>query len=395
MGESLIMLLWISSFKPLIILMLMSVSTCAFSAIGSSNVELNEDDGKENVFEMKRRIQDQNKQMLILSKEVNNVEVTLGLSNKKYLKLAEERNQIEERLSMAKKNADLDSDSLKKSYSQSKSLLMGVLLNKLENTENSSDLLARKIMITKLQERMRELETMMNANKNLRQEVDRLQLSLEESMSTEKELLSVMSELENKKKELRDTLTKEKESHEQLRLKLDEEKNKFALNKKSQLMAKEKEKLSPLQITEEIKIPSQNQKINFPVATGDEFYPPLYSFQGIEYEKKGVTFNFHGKKEVRATKAGKIVYTGALANYGNVLMIDHGNDSRTVLLGQFDYLVKNGDSVKLAQVVGYTAPKINSGLSEGKLYFEVRKSNLAQNTYMLIDKNSLAKYTSK
>ena len=72
-------------------------------------------------------------------------------------------------------------------------------------------------------------------------------------------------------------------------------------------------------------------------------------------------------------------------------MIDHGNDTRTVLLGQFDFSVKNGDVVNQSQVVGYTSPKSNSALSEGKIYFEVRKSNLAQNTYLLLDKKSLAR----
>ena len=153
-------------------------------------------------------------------------------------------------------------------------------------------------------------------------------------------------------------------------------------------MVKEKEKLAPMQITEEIKIPSAI------TAGSAEYFPPIFSYQGLEYDKKGVTFNFQGKVEVRATKAGKIVYTGSLANYGNVLMIDHGNDTRTVLLGQFDFSVKNGDSVSQSQVVGYTSPKSSSALSEGKIYFEVRKSNLAQNTYLLLDKKSLARNSS-
>ncbi|MDO9182943.1 MAG: M23 family metallopeptidase, partial [Bacteriovorax sp.] len=117
--------------------------------------------------------------------------------------------------------------------------------------------------------------------------------------------------------------------------------------------------------------------------------------QGIDYQKKGVTFNFQGKNEVRAPKAGKVVYTGSLASYGNVLMIDHGNDTRTVLLGQFDYSVKNGDSIQAAQLVGYTNPRSQNGLGDGKIYFEVRKNNLAQNTYLLLDKKTLARNSSK
>ena len=71
-------------------------------------------------------------------------------------------------------------------------------------------------------------------------------------------------------------------------------------------------------------------------------------------------------------------------------MIDHGNDTRTVLLGQFNYTVKNGDNVNQYQVVGNTNPRSNSGLGEGRIYFEIRKNNLAQNTYLLLDQKSKA-----
>ncbi len=366
-------------------LMVLTTAVSAQSAV-STPVAKEESDEKINVFEMKRKLQDQNKQIQQMTKEVNNVEVTLGLNNKKYLKLAEERAKIEEQLTSARRNADFDSETLKKNYSQTKSLLMGVLLNKLENTENSSDMLARKIMIEKLQRRLADLDGMMKTNKNYQADVDNLYAKLQESMATEKELLTVMGELEERKRELRNSLAETTKNNAESKTKFDEEKNKLAMNAKAQLRERKREELAPVQITEEIKIPSQPG----PLSAG-EFYPPIYSYQGMEYQKKGVTFNFHGKNEVKATRAGKIVYTGALANYGNVLMIDHGNDTRTVLLGQFDYAVKNGDSVRDGQVVGYTNPRSTNGLAEGKIYFEVRKNNLAQNTYLLLDKKALAK----
>ncbi|MBC7712678.1 MAG: peptidoglycan DD-metalloendopeptidase family protein [Rhizobacter sp.] len=374
--------------------MVLCSSVSAQSAVAVPKAKEASDD-KINVFDMKRKMQDQSKQIQSLTKEVNNVEVTLGLNNKKYLKLAEERAKIEESLTSARRNADFDSESLKKNYSQTKTLLMGVLLNKLENTENSSDMLARKIMIDKLQRRLADLDGMMKTNKNYQNDVDSLYAKLQESMSTEKELLSVMGELEEKRRQLRTSLADQTKNNADAKTKFDEEKNKLAMNSKAQQREKERERLAPVQITEEIKIPSQ-PAVTSPAAAAQglasgEFLPPIYSYQGMDYQKKGVTFNFHGKNEVRATKAGKIVYTGALANYGNVLMIDHGGDTRTVLLGQFDYAVKNGDAVKDGQIVGYTNPRNTNGLSEGKIYFEVRKNNLAQNTYLLLDKKSLAK----
>lgn len=372
------------TFKRMIIipLFILTSAVSAQSAVEVPNAR-SENDDRVNVFQMKRKLQDQTKDIQRLTKEVNNVEVTLGINNKKYLKLAEDRAKIEESLASARRNADFDSETLKKSYAQTKSLLMGVLLNKLENTERSSDMLARKVMIEKLQRKLVDLDGMMRSNKDLQGNVDSLYAKLQESMDTEKELLTVMGELEERKKMLRESLSSQTKTSEDARLRLDEEKNKLAMNQKSVQREKAREKLAPVQITEEIKIPSQ------PLSE-DQFRTPIASYQNMEYQKKGVTYNFHGKNEIRAPKGGKVVYTGALANYGNVLMIDHGNDTRTVLLGQFDYAVKNGDAVKEFQVVGHTNPRSNNGLGEGRIYFEVRKNNLAQNTYLLLDKKSRA-----
>lgn len=359
---------------------------------------------KINVFEMKRKLQGQNKMIQNMAKEVANVEMSLGLQNKKYLKLADERSKIEEMLSQAKKNADLDNQNLKKNYNETKALLMGVLLNKLERTESSADILSRKILVENLQRRLVDLEGMMKSNKNVQEDVERLYQRLEDSMRTEKELLAIMQELEQKKKELRANLETETQKKVSAQSQFDDSKNKLAMERESLKKAALRDKLAPVQITEEVKIPSQPletrkagaEKVSASQAPAltlpsGEFIPPIVQALGIDYQKKGVTFNFQGKNEVHAPKGGRVVYTGSLASYGNVLMIDHGNDTRTVLLGQFDYSVKNGDSIQASQIVGYTNPRNSNGLGDGKIYFEVRKNNLAQNTYLLLDKRLLKK----
>ena len=354
---------------------------------------------KVNVFEMKRKIQDQNKLILEMNKEMNQVDISLGMQNKKYLKLADERAKIEDLLSRAKKNADLDSEGLKKSYGETKTILMGVLLNKLEKSEGPSDLLSRKILVENLQRRLVDLEGLMKSNKTVQEDVDKIYSRLEESMKTEKALVSIMNELEQRKKNLRESIEAESQKKSQAQNQFDDTKNKAAMNRDADRRDKMREKLQPVQITEEIKVPSQPmQSISqqaAPVASTDalatlpHYQAPVQVYQGMDYNKKGVTFNFQGKNEVIAPRSGKVVYTGSLASYGNVLMIDHGNDTRTVLLGQFDYTVKNGDSIQASQIVGYTNPRSTNGLGDGKIYFEVRKNNLAQNTYLLLDKKSL------
>ena len=379
MGEPLIMT-FIRMF--IFTLVILASAGTARAAVEVPTARL-ENDGKINVFQMKRNIQEQNADILKLTKEVSNVEVTLSINNKKYLQLAESRAKIEESLASARRNADFDNETLKKSYSQTKSLLMGVLINKLENTEQPSDILARKIMVERLKKRLANLDEMMKSNKDLQGQVDLLYAKLQESMDTEKELLAIMGELEERKKELRDSLVNKTKSTEDSKQIFDEENNKLAMIKKSALQTKARERVAPMQITEVIKIPSAPSASN-------QYRGPIANYQNMEYQKKGVTYNFQGKNEIRAPKSGKVVYTGALANYGNVLMIDHGNDTRTVLLGQLNYTVKNGDNVNQYQVVGNTNPRSNSGLGEGRIYFEIRKNNLAQNTYLLLDQKSKA-----
>ena len=102
---------------------------------------------------------------------------------------------------------------------------MGVLLNKLENTENSSDMLARKVMIEKLQKRLADLDGMMKTNKTLQTDVDGLYAKLQESMDTEKELLAVMGELEERRRELRNSLEQQTKSNADMKIRFDEEKN--------------------------------------------------------------------------------------------------------------------------------------------------------------------------
>jgi murein DD-endopeptidase MepM/ murein hydrolase activator NlpD len=369
------------------------ISCFNLSAAENNSIINDLKDKKINVFEMKRKIEDQSRQILELTKEMSQVENNLGIQNKKYLKMAENRAKLEEALNVTKKNIDLDNLNLKKNLNETKNILMGILLNQLEKTESPSDLLAKKILVTNLRTRMIDLENLMKSNGEVQNDVGSLNKRLEQSIQTEKELVGLMNDLELRKKDLKETIIHETNKKAEIVQKFDDEKNKLAMEKDSLRRKIKKEELSAVQSTEEIKIPSREETVTPLIGAG--YKAPLYLHQGIEYNQKGVTFKFLGKNEVLAPRAGKIVYTGSLANYGNVVMIDHGNDSRSVVLGQFDFSVKNGETVRELQIIGYTNPKNNNGIGDGKIYFEVRKNNLAQNTYLLLDKKTLAKNTSK
>ena len=342
-----------------------------------------------NILEMRKKLIEQNKHIDDLSKEMDQVESHLAMSSKRYSKLSDERLKLEEGLNIAKKNADLDNQNLKKNYQETKNLLMGILLNKMEKEETPANILSKRILIENLQRQLVDLNGLIKSNKDVLDETEKIAGRLQDSVKTEKELVAIMRDLEMRKKGLQETLETETQKKDLAAKELSEIKNKTILEKIATKKADKRKELAPMQITEEIKIPPAH------LISDGEFYSPLSDHLQIEHQKKGVTFSFQGKNEVRATRAGKIVYTGALANYGNVVMIDHGREMRSVILGQFDYVIKNGDTVKDSELIGYTKSKSTNGLGDGKIYFEVRKNNLAQNTYLLLDKKSLANNTSK
>jgi len=57
---------------------------------------------------------------------------------------------------------------------------------------------------------------------------------------------------------------------------------------------------------------------------------------------------------VEAANDGKVVFTGFVGIYGNVVVIDHGYGLMSLYAHLADFKVKKGDAVKKGQVIGYT-----------------------------------------
>lgn len=115
---------------------------------------------------------------------------------------------------------------------------------------------------------------------------------------------------------------------------------------------------------------------------------PVEDFLAKTPSPKGVTFKYQSIQPVKAVGDGKIVFAGDLASYGQVVLIDHGNDLRTVLLGKMSIKVKKNDAVRSGDVLAYT---ITDSKEAQNLYFEVRKKNTAQNTILWLEPNGVSK----
>ena len=118
------------------------------------------------------------------------------------------------------------------------------------------------------------------------------------------------------------------------------------------------------------------------------FKKPVEDFLTYTASAKGVTFKYQSIQPIKAVGDGKVVFAGDLASYGQVVLIDHGQDLRTVLLGKMDIKVKKNDTVKDGEVLAYTQ---NASKVDQSLYFEVRKKNTAQNTILWLDQKGVSK----
>lgn len=101
---------------------------------------------------------------------------------------------------------------------------------------------------------------------------------------------------------------------------------------------------------------------------------PLQKHTKAIYGKKGVTLKYRGNQKLYATGSGKIDFVGTLGKYGTVVMIDHGNDTRSVLLGPLEAKVEKGWLVEKGEEIGSVGP----GPSGREMYFEVRLKNKIQ-----------------
>ncbi len=76
---------------------------------------------------------------------------------------------------------------------------------------------------------------------------------------------------------------------------------------------------------------------------------------------------------VLAIEQGKILYAGAFKGYGQMVIVDHGDDFYTVYAHLSKVLVKEGNSIIKGQSVGETGYGKNSRNNSPNVYFEIRR----------------------
>lgn len=101
---------------------------------------------------------------------------------------------------------------------------------------------------------------------------------------------------------------------------------------------------------------------------------------GLNVFKKGIEIEAVSGKEVRAVSAGRVAFAGKMPEYGQVVIIDHGNHFYSLCARLGVLHKKTQDRVNALETIGETERP------GAPLYFEIRSKNVAVNPLLWLAK---------
>lgn len=348
--------------KSLVLLSFLIASSIALNANAATNYKA-----------VKKEVSSSRNKIDSYKKKIRSIEEKLQVKNDDYLQAMKSRQDLDYKIFEIEKNLNESLFELKQDKTKVKKAIRHVALSYLENSTHE-DLLTNQLLLKSLKKEKKEIQSKIEYCSNLKKKVLELRTRLTETVKVERELYSVLQDLENEKNSTVKVFLTEKENHEKL-------KNQYGELKKSYLA---KEKAKKAKARRQAK--SKAKKASTSKGTGlvADFAIPLKKYISAENGSKGITYTVKSGHGVYATKEGTIEYVGSLANVGNVIMVAHGGDVRSIYLGDFAASVKKGQKVKLGSTLAKTRFSIKKG-NLSKVYFEVRKKNTAQNTAQLVN----------
>lgn len=303
-------------------------------------------------------------EVMEMGARLSTLEKEIGSKNNLYLSSVESIKRFESDITLYKEKLKSVRLDVMKSRSENRKILQSYLL---ESQNDATEAWQRKVHLELLKTAQEKLKNKEQELISLENKVVEFDQKLSALKNDEVELESVISELENRKKV----------AMERYLSRVDAKKKAESRVHKAKLATRLKKVRKELSSSATVALKPERF-----------FAPPLEDFSGYKSSPKGVTFHFKAIQPVKATGAGKIVFAGDLASYGQVVMIDHGNDLRSVILGKMTIKVKKNDSVKNGAIIAYT---LNDTKEDQNLYFEVRKKNTAQNTILWLEKDGVSK----
>ena len=293
-----------------------------------------------------------------LRKQVIEIEESLSLENKKYIKGVKGSEELQRGLTDVNNQLEIIAKKMVIERNKIKTILKSYVLRSIDDRASSDDLYMDQVMLKGFLTKKKLYKKLKQDFFSLKSQANILKKRIDEYQENEKAILSLILDLEESKHQM----TKNFIDNRSTLLKL---KNDLAKGKSLKMMdAQGKEK------------------------SGLKMRSPLYSFRSLRKDKdrRGVVYEFSSQTPFYAGAQGQIQYLGRLANYGNLVIINHGYDIRSVLLGDIYPKVKKGQKVARGEIIGYT--RVNAS-NRGELYFEVRVKNVAHNTLSWLERSSM------
>ncbi len=303
-------------------------------------------------------------EVMELGARLSTLEKEIGSKNNLYLSSIEQIKQFEADVKLYKDELARKHKEVNVAQSENKKILKNYLL---ESEYESSEPWQKRVHLELLKQAQNKLRGKETELLGFEAKVSQFDEKLSTLRKNEEELSEVIKELEERKKTVMSSYLAKIESKKRME-------GKVQSARLQTRIAQVKKELSDAPV-----IKTRPDRF---------FHRPVEDFLTFTPSPKGVTFKYQAVQPVKAVGQGKVVFAGDLAAYGQVVLIDHGEDLRTVLLGRMDIRVKKNDTVQDGQIIAYTT---NDSKQAQNLYFEVRKKNTAQNTILWLDQSGVSK----
>lgn len=302
-------------------------------------------------------------EILQLGARLASLEKELGSKNNLYLSGIEQIRQFEQEIKIYKYALSKKQREVQQAQLENKKILQNYLL---ESENDSTEPWHRKVHLELLKKSITKLSNKDEELKSFEIKISEFDQKLSVLKKNEEELVQVIKELEQRKKMAMDKYLAKVDS-----------KKKF------------ESKIQGMKVHQKISSVKKSLIGDTVLQKPDRlFLRPVDDFLSITPSTKGVTFKYQAVQPVKAVGGGKVVFAGDLSAYGQVVLVDHGNDLRTVLLGRMNIRVKKNDNVQDGEILAYTT---NDTKEAQNLYFEVRKKNTAQNTILWLEQRGVSK----
>jgi murein DD-endopeptidase MepM/ murein hydrolase activator NlpD len=260
-------------------------------------------------------------------------------------------------------------------------------LDLLLTASTAHEAMATSILLSKI---AREDEDMIEELGISREKLDASKKELEEQRvlyaSQEKKLQAERQAYKaeiQKRNQLLSKLRKEKSLHEQTAKELQKAQEEVGdtirrlMRQKQELLAREKEKNKKRPSTNIAYLPSGGQ-LAWPVRgeISERFGKRVHPVFKTTSMHTGIDIRAPRGTSVHAAGPGEVLYVGWLRGYGQIIIIDHGNDLSTVYAHLSSTSVDEGQGISKGQIIGQVG---STGVSTGPhLHFEVRKNGDAR-----------------